>query len=201
MTDTTTETTTRAVDSMPENDDSEAPLKTARKLKSRLVGGSLTLLAGSGFVGVTNLIYNVVTARLLGPVGFAHATAVYTILMLVSCVTLSFQVVSAKYVARSSSIEDRAAVFASLHRRSWIAGIAIGLLLFLFERPLTTYLNLPDPVLVSLLALGAAFYIPLGVRRGYIQGVHAFGPWPSISCWKAWFGWVDCFCSPDLAWG
>jgi len=41
--------------------------------------GSLTLLAGSGLVGVTNLLYNVVTARLLGPTGFAHATAVYTI--------------------------------------------------------------------------------------------------------------------------
>ena len=44
------------------------------------------------------------------------------------------------------------------------------------ERPLTAYLNLPDPVLISLLALGTAFYIPLGVRRGYIQGIHAFGP-------------------------
>ena len=146
----------------------------ARTLKSQLLGGSLTLLAGSGFVGVTNLAYNVVTARLLGPTGFAHATAVYTILMLVSCITLSFQVVSAKHVARSSCPEGRATVFASLHRRSWIAGIGIGLLLFLFERPLTSYLNLPDPALISLLALGTAFYVPLGVRRGYIQGVHAF---------------------------
>jgi hypothetical protein len=48
--------------------------------------------------------------------------------------------------------------------------------LFCAERPLTHYLNLPDPVLISLLALGTAFYIPLGVRRGYIQGIHAFGP-------------------------
>jgi hypothetical protein len=36
-------------------------------------------------------------------------------------------------------------------------------------------LNLPDPALISLLALGTAFYIPLGARRGYIQGIHAFG--------------------------
>ena len=36
-------------------------------------------------------------------------------------------------------------------------------------------LDLPDPVLISLLALGLAFYIPLGVRRGYIQGIQAFG--------------------------
>ncbi|MGB2605303.1 MAG: oligosaccharide flippase family protein [Candidatus Sulfotelmatobacter sp.] len=150
-----------------------APVKT---LRSKLLGGSLTLLAGSGLVGVTNLVFNVVTARLLGPAGFAHATAVYTILMLMSGITLSFQVVCAKYVARSNSPRARVEVFETLHQRSWIAGIAISLLLFLLRRALSVYLNLPDPTLISLLALGTAFYIPLGVRRGYIQGIHAFRP-------------------------
>ena len=132
------------------------------------------MLAGSGLVGVTNLIYNVLTARMLGPTGFAHATAVYTLLMLISAITLSFQVVCAKYVASHDTAEDKGTIFASLHLRAWMAGVAIGLLLFLFNRTITDYLNLPDPVLISLLALGMAFYIPLGVRRGYIQGVHAF---------------------------
>ncbi len=150
-----------------------APVKA---LKSKLLGGSLTLLAGSGLVGLTNLVYNVATARLLGPSGFAHATAVYTILMLVSGITLSFQVVCAKYVAKSNSPKVQATVFATLHQRSWMAGITIGLLLFLFKAPLAQYLNLPSPVLISMLAVGSAFYIPLGVRRGYIQGIHAFGP-------------------------
>jgi O-antigen/teichoic acid export membrane protein len=157
-------------------DQKSASAPTAKGLKSQLFGGVLTLLAGSGLVGVTNLVYNVVTARLLGPTGFANATAVYTILMLLSSITLAFQVVCAKYVAKSSSAEDRFEVFANLHQRSWIAGIGIGVLLFLLERPLTSYLNLPDPVLIWLLALGTAFYIPLGVRRGYIQGIHAFRP-------------------------
>jgi O-antigen/teichoic acid export membrane protein len=148
----------------------------AKTLKSQLLGGSLTLLAGSGLVGVTNLLYNVMTARLLGPTGFAHATAVYTILMLLSCITLAFQVVCAKYVAKTASTEGRFHVFASLHQRAWMAGIALALVLFLFNHPLTAYLNLPDPALISMLALGMAFYIPLGVRRGYIQGIHAFGP-------------------------
>ena len=134
------------------------------------------MLAGSGLVGVTNLIYNVVTARLLGPSGFAHATAVYTILMLMSGITLSFQVVCAKYVAKTNSPAERAAVFATLHQRAWIAGVVIGLLVFLFEQPLATYLNLPDVTLITMLAVGTAFYVPLGVRRGYIQGIHAFGP-------------------------
>jgi O-antigen/teichoic acid export membrane protein len=151
-----------------------APYPHARKMRDQLVGGSLTLLAGSGLVGITNLVYNVVTARLLGPAGFAHATAVYTLLMLASAITLSFQVVCAKYVANHELPEDKAAIFAAVHYRAWIAGIALGSVLFLLNRVLMAYLNLPDQDLISLLALGTAFYIPLGARRGYIQGIHAF---------------------------
>src|SRR5579862_1790095 len=146
----------------------------AKALRHKLLGGSLTMLAGSGLVGVTNLIYNVATARLLGPTGFAHATAVYTLLMLVSAITLSFQVVCAKYVASHEADHEKAVIFSRLHMQSWVAGIGLGLLLFLFNHSIRNYLNLPDPVLISLLALGTAFYIPLGVRRGYIQGIHAF---------------------------
>jgi O-antigen/teichoic acid export membrane protein len=171
-----TETVKSAVGPSTVHESPASATATAKTLKSQLLGGSLTLLAGSGLVGVTNLIYNVVTARLLGPAGFAHATAVYTILMLMSGITLSFQVVCAKYVAKTTSPEERAGVFATLHQRSWIAGVVIGLLLFLFEQPLAAYLNLPDATLLTMLAVGTAFYVPLGVRRGYIQGIHAFGP-------------------------
>src|SRR6201993_1084671 len=124
----------------------------AKKLRQKLLGGSLTMLAGSGLVGVTNLIYNVLTARMLGPTGFAHATAVYTLLMLASAITLSFQVVCAKYVASHDTPEEKASIFAALHLRAWAAGIALGLVLFLFNRVITEYLNLPGPVLSSLLA-------------------------------------------------
>src|SRR6202051_512940 len=155
---------------------SSPPKPKAKTLKSKIFSGSLTLLAGSGLVGVTTLVYNVATARLLGPSGFAHATAVYTILMLISGITLSFQVVCAKYIARTASPEERNLVFATLHQRSWMAGLILCLLLFLTRGLLTAYLNLPDPILISLLAIGIAFYVPLGVRRGYIQGGHAFRP-------------------------
>ncbi len=148
----------------------------AKTLRQKLLGGSITLLAGSGLVGVTNFVYNVATARLLGPTGFANTTAVYTLLMLLSAITLTFQVVCAKYVANHELPAEKAAVFEGLHRWAWISGVGIGLLLFVSRTVLARYLNLPDPMLIILLALGTAFYIPLGVRRGYVQGVHAFGP-------------------------
>src|SRR5277367_1023631 len=99
--------------------DAHGPVMAPKALRYKLLGGSLTLLAGSGLVGITNLVYNVATARLLGPTGFAHATAVYTLLMLASAITLSFQVVCAKYIASHDSPDDKAAIFSTLHVRAW----------------------------------------------------------------------------------
>ena len=143
-------------------------------LQSRLLSGSLILLTASVLVGAMNLLYNVVVARMLGPAGFSHATAVYTLLTLMSAITLSFQVVCAKLVASHKSLEAKGAAYSGLHNRAWQLGLIIALLLALGRNAIGSYLNLPDPNLILILALGTAFYIPLGVRRGAIQGSYAF---------------------------
>src|SRR5512147_1355465 len=78
---------------------------------SRLLGGSLIMLVGSGVVSVLNFAYNVAVARLLGPAEFGHAAVAITLLMLVSALTLSFQLVCAKLVARNESMDAKAAVY------------------------------------------------------------------------------------------
>ena len=143
-------------------------------LQSRIVSGSLVLLSGSSLTTAINLAYNIVVARYIGPKGFGQATVVYTILTLISAVTLSFQIVSAKLVARQRSPEEGAGAYRIFHRGAWAVGILIALILMMFQRSIADYLNLPSPVLIALLASGAAFYIPLGSRRGYIQGTYGF---------------------------
>ena len=145
-----------------------------KTLQGRIVSGSAVLLTGSGLTTAINLAYNVVVARYLGPKGFGHATVVYTILTLISAVTLSFQIISAKVVAQQASPQGKAAVYRGFHRGAWGCGIAVALILLLFQKGIADYLNLPSPVLVALLAIGAAFYVPLGSRRGYIQGTYGF---------------------------
>lgn len=146
----------------------------ARALRSQIVSGSLILLLGSGLVSITNLFYNLAIARMLGPAGFAHASAVNTLLLLMSAITLSFQIVCAKLVARQETPDRKAAVYVRLHRRAWRFGMVIGAFLILLRRPLSSYLNLPDPLLITMLGIGTAFYIPLGARRGCIQGTCDF---------------------------
>ena len=145
-----------------------------KTLPARILSGSMILLSGSGMTIATNLLYNIVVARFLGPKGFGQATVVYTLLTLLSALTLGFQIVSSKVVAQQPEAEGKAAVYRVLHRWAWISGVAIAAILLLLRGPISNYLNLPDSSLVALLAIGAAFYVPLGPRRGYIQGTYGF---------------------------
>jgi O-antigen/teichoic acid export membrane protein len=145
-----------------------------KTLQARIVSGSFVLLSGSGLTTAINLAYNIVVARFLGPQGFGQATVVYTILTLISAVTLSFQIISAKTVAQQNLLEEKAAVYRGFHRTAWGCGVLIALILLVFQRAIADYLNLPGPALVALLAIGVAFYVPLGCRRGYIQGIYGF---------------------------
>jgi O-antigen/teichoic acid export membrane protein len=145
-----------------------------KTLQARIVSGSIVLLSGSGLNTAINLAYNIAVARYLGPRGFGHATVIYTILVLLSAVTLSFQIIAAKIVAQQESRAARSAVYRLFHRAAWVCGIAAALLLVAFQSEISSYLNLPDSNLVSLIAIGAAFYVPLGARRGFIQGTCGF---------------------------
>jgi O-antigen/teichoic acid export membrane protein len=145
-----------------------------RTPRNRVLSGSAILLVGLSLATLINFAYNIAVARFLGPIGFGHTTAVYTLLILISSVTLSFQILTAKIVAQQESPNAQAVAYKGFHWRGWAAGILVGLLLLVFRQAVTDYLNLPNPVLIDLLALGTAFYVPLGARRGCIQGVCSF---------------------------
>jgi O-antigen/teichoic acid export membrane protein len=153
-------------------------------LKARVLSGSAILVAGSALLSVINFGYNLAVARLLGPSAFGHATVVYTLLVVVSAVTLSYQIVCAKVVAQQSIEEAKSQVFRGIHRSSWLCGLGVGILLVLIKNPITTYLKLPGSFLIILLAIGAAFYIPLGACRGYLQGDCDFRRLASNMVWE-----------------
>jgi O-antigen/teichoic acid export membrane protein len=143
-------------------------------LRARLLSGSMIMLFSSAVVGATNFIYNIAIARLLGAAQFGHATAIYTLLMLLSSVTLAFQIVCSKFVAKNTDFAAKVSVYQELHRRSWQVSLVIGVVIIAASSAVTSYLNLPERNYVILLGLGTAIYIPLGVRRGLMQGVYNF---------------------------
>ena len=104
-----------------QNDWQEPPTEAAlcrQRNFTRLLSGSLVMLLGSGMVSVVNFGFNVAMARMLGPAAFANVTAAVTLLMLFSAVTLSFQLVTAKFVALNDTPATQAGVYRGLMRRA-----------------------------------------------------------------------------------
>ncbi len=161
------------------------PLRTGWRLRlsgwrergtaSRVLSGSIVMLCGSVLVAVINFGFNVSMARMLGPALFAQVAAVVTLLMLASAVSLSFQMVCAKFVARNESTFGKLTVFHNLRKRAWLVGIAIAVGLTFAQKPVAAYLRMPNSWVLAVFALGMAFYTPLGVKRGNMQGLCAFG--------------------------
>lgn len=149
--------------------------ETARSvLRARMLRGSAVLLCSTGLVSATNLLYNIAIARALGPAGFGHATAIYTLLMLLSAVTLAYQLVCSKLVAKSFDLPAKVAIYKDLLRSSWQTGLLIGSLIVLGSSQIAQYLHLPASHDIILLGFGTAIYVPLGVRRGMLQGIYDF---------------------------
>jgi len=143
-------------------------------LRARVLSGSMIMLVSSGLVGAMNLVYNLAIAHGLGAASFGHASAVYTVLMLLSSVTLSFQLLCSKFVAKNDYLPAKVGIYRFLHRRAWMFGIGISLILVLASPIVSAYLNLPTRNYILMLAAGTIFFIPLGVRRGLMQGMYDF---------------------------
>src|SRR5690242_14961497 len=145
-----------------------------RSARATVLNGSFIMLVAMMLVNIFNFAYNMVMARMLGPAAFGNINAAVTLLLLASCISLAFQLVCAKFVARNHADSSKAAVVHSLLGKAWMASLALGGVLFLAQKPVATYLNVPSPWIIGLLAFGIAAYAPLGVKRGAMQGVCSF---------------------------
>jgi O-antigen/teichoic acid export membrane protein len=151
-----------------------AEVRPQRSDRSTMLNGSAVMLVAMMLVNIFNFAYNMVMARMLGPGAFGNINAAVTLLLLASCISLAFQLVCAKFVARNQADSSKAAVVHNLLGKAWMASLALGGVLFLAQKPVATYLNVPSPWIIGLLAIGIAAYAPLGVKRGAMQGVCAF---------------------------
>src|SRR5262249_23131402 len=63
----------------------------------------------------------------------------------------------------------------SLRGKAWAISLAVGVALFITQKPVAAYLHIPDHWVLAVLAIGIGVYVPLGVRRGAMQGTCLFG--------------------------
>src|ERR1700760_4760624 len=125
-----------------------------KSAQAMVLSGSLIMIISMMLVNIFNFAYNIVMARWLGPGEFGHINAAVTLLLIFSCVSLAFQLVCTKFVARNETAGAKSAVVHTLLSKAWIASLAIAAVLFIGQKPIAAYLNLPSSWMMGLLALG-----------------------------------------------
>lgn len=141
-------------------------------VKNRISPQQLFMLSAL-LVNGGNYIYNLLLGRILGPEAFADAALLVTLLLVLSFLGMTFQLVTAKFVATISqdqwdTFRNRIGFFALL------VGGVLGALVFLAAPTLQNILHTENTVMFRIFALGVPIYFVMSVNRGQYQGEESF---------------------------
>ncbi|MFB9052765.1 oligosaccharide flippase family protein [Formosa undariae] len=129
----------------------------------------LSVLAVNG----GNYFYNLILGRLLGPAQFADAAVLITLLLVLSFVAMTFQLVTAKF-----SVELETDVFsgfiARIYKNATWVGVILGVLTVLFSKQLQQLFHTTSSSMFVVFGLGVPLYFVMSVNRGVFQGKQDF---------------------------
>jgi O-antigen/teichoic acid export membrane protein len=120
-----------------------------------------------------NYLYNLILGRYLGPEKFADAAILITLLLVLSFVAMTFQLVTAKF-----SVLFEGAVFynfiSKMFKNTIIIGLILGLTIVFFSTQLQTFFKTSSSIMFVIFGLGVPFYFLMSVNRGVFQGKNEF---------------------------
>ena len=120
-------------------------------------------------VNAGNYLYNLLLGRFLGPEAFADAALLITLLLVLSFIGMTFQIVSTKFVVELN-VDDKKVFIKKAFIWSFLIGILLGLIIFFSSGKLHSFLNTSTPSVFKWLALGVPFYFVMSINRGIFQG-------------------------------
>lgn len=116
-----------------------------------------------------NYLYNLFLGRLLGPADFSDAALLITLLMVLSFVGMTFQIVAAKYVVLFSG--DKRIVFVrQLIKYALLIGALVAAVVLSTQGNLQQLLSTQSKTMFGLFAIGLPVYFLMSVNRGVYQG-------------------------------
>ena len=124
-------------------------------------------------VNAGNYIYNLALGRILGPVYFADAALLITLLLVLSFVAMTFQLATAKF-----SVLYEHGVFTSfinmMYRWGALTGIIIGCLITIFAKDLQELFHTQTHWMFTVFGIGVPIYFMMSINRGAYQGKRNF---------------------------
>lgn len=152
--------------------------KYGRLLASKALSGGALLFISMTIVNAGNYLFNLILGRWLGPAAFADLSLIVTMMLMITFVTVTFQLTAARFAAVHTADDDPAQL---ANVRRWLTIVAWGLGIFLFlllsvGAPLwQQFFHTVSPWPFVILSVGLPFYFVQGVDRGVLQGQTRFG--------------------------
>ncbi len=130
--------------------------------------GSALLINGG------NYLYNLILGRILGPEAFADTALLITLLLVLSFLGMTFQLVTAKFAVLFS--DDEYENFQNtIYRYALVFGALIGLGTILLADELQVLFNTQNAAMFIIFGFGVPLYFMMSVNRGRFQGFQSFG--------------------------
>jgi O-antigen/teichoic acid export membrane protein len=125
------------------------------------------------FVNGGNYLYNLLLGHLLGPEKFAHAAFLITMLLSLSFIAMTFQLLIAKFYVELDD-KEQLAFMSRWSKNSVIVGVLIGVLTYICGDWISYNFQLDDSDAIRLFALGMPLYFLFNVQRGCLQAQEKF---------------------------
>lgn len=157
-------------------------VQTANEVSSdakQLASGGAVLAIAMIVANAGNYLLNVVLGRWLTPAEFADANLLVTLMLLVTAIAISLQMIAARYVGIYSvhdDLEATNALAAWLEKRAWVVGGVLAIALTAGAWWLSDVFRSESPWPFVILGLGMPFYLAQAVGRGVLQGQLEFRP-------------------------
>ncbi len=142
------------------------------------LSGATVLFISMTVVNAGNYLYNLILGRWLGPAAFADLSLIVTLMLMVTFVTATFQLTTAKFAAGYAADNDLAKITAMrvwLGRMAWGGGILVMLIIAGGSTIWRDFFNTASAWPFVLLGIGIPVYFAQGIDRGILQGQTRFG--------------------------
>lgn len=121
-----------------------------------------------------NYLYNLLLGRILGPSEFSDAAILITLLLILSFIGMTFQIVSAKY---SVLLEENylLSFIKLITKYAACLGLLFGICVVIFYQELQILFHTKTAIMFFIFGCGIPLYFLMSINRGLYQGLNVLG--------------------------
>ena len=142
-----------------------------------LARGGTILFAASMAGNISNYLFQFFMGKRLSLEDYGALNAVFSLLVIVAIPSTTIMLVIARYTAVFKA-KGEVKKISTMYRNSVVKMAALGIVFFLpffiFNRPISAYLNIDDTLPVTIIGLGVFFSFIVTVNFGLLQGLQRF---------------------------